>query len=358
MVYWFRVETAQYQSHILLTDIANSYSSLYGLAYVGLGSLGNGVEDQRWWQPLIGFFTVLLFAILPYSKYDGARGGFLNVICLALSMGVVWLHVVNFLTICTKRQFRKRHPTLNRLIFWPSSLIERKQLKQAAKKKLCSMTTNALEIHRDYKKGVVGNHFGKGLDNFALKSKEREEVGGFQWTWKSIFDGSIYFEHGVWYSNRLVSSNFAQAIISIYVLIFGIRLTKNAVANYDSEGAKSVVYDISQYIVSTSISEEVINDLLSNFTFFLGSYAGGVETEEFLNCSDIAQETGFGSKVESFCTFVESVGINGTSDIEKQLSLLANAGFDVEGVRVAAATALAAAAETPVESLYPTEAYM
>ena len=85
-------------------------------------------------------------------------------------------------------------------------MVDRKDLKRAGQVKINQMVKNALQVigHEDDRR-VLGSNFGRGLHNFSASGDEVEKVGGFRWTWRRMFDNSIFERYGIWFSDRLIS---------------------------------------------------------------------------------------------------------------------------------------------------------
>jgi hypothetical protein len=185
-------------------------------------------------------------------------------------------------------------------------------------------------------------------------------------------DNSVFFEHGIWFSDRLLSGNIAQYIVCIYVLVAGIQFTKMALENFTEENTKQVFSDYSGYVFNTSNDEGIVDQIMANLTGSLGLYIN----DELGKCSGAGNVSL--DIVESFCQsptnniscdpnattdFLCSFASAATNDqsryeLSEQLALLAASGFDVVGVEETIQLALEEAAETSIDSLYPSSEYM
>jgi hypothetical protein len=56
---------------------------------------------------------------------------------------------------------------------------------------------------------------------------------------EKLFNEELFTQEGIWLSARLISSNVAQFIVNVFVLISGINLSIQASEAYDKEQAKS-----------------------------------------------------------------------------------------------------------------------
>jgi hypothetical protein len=317
--------------------------------------------------------VVFLLVYCPYALNEN-EPDYLNAVSLALGLGVCLLHFCNFLVLWLRPQTIRRYPILKRFLR-SSLLVDLKDLKGAGQHKLDLMTKNALNLlGKKEREGVLGTHFGRGLHNYSVSGDTVEKSGGFRWTWKRIFDNSAYSEHGLWFSDRLISSNIAQYIVCVYVLIIGISLSRNALENYDEEKAKEQVSDVTAKILDTAVDEGLLNYMLRNFTSVLGSYVQDSERNctssslndvfdsvcEFGNNSDVVCDPT--ASVDYLCAFAESTAGNETNltslDFTKQLGLLKASGFDVDTLNNTTRNFLDEAASASVDSLYPSSDYM
>lgn len=185
-------------------------------------------------------------------------------------------------------------------------------------------------------------------------------------------DNSVFSEHGIWFSDRLLSGNIAQYIVCIYVLIAGIQFTKMALENFTEENTKQAFSDYSGYFFNTSNDEGIVDHFMANLIGILGIYINN----EIGKCSgagnvslDIVQalcqsSTGNiscdqNTTTDFLCSFVSAATDDQSRyQLAEQLALLAASGFDVVGVEEAVQIALDEAAETSIESLYPSSEYM
>jgi hypothetical protein len=57
------------------------------------------------------------------------------------------------------------------------------------------------------------------LERFALLPVKEEIVGGVSWSWKKIWDGTIFTQEGIWLNGRMLTCNFSQLTV-LGILIF------------------------------------------------------------------------------------------------------------------------------------------
>jgi hypothetical protein len=246
-----------------------------------------------------------------------------------------------------------------------------------------SFTYNcSLSFTLQQKDGVLVTHFGQALQTFS-QEKKHKPAGGFVWTWKKAFNNELFRQEGIWLSARLLSSNVAQFIVSVFVLVAGFRVTGRVSAAYDKEEAKAAA---GEYIAllfdlktESGLASNLVANISSHFTAFLvstgqngttvdGECNGTIEHSDLSSLAESAcglvgelyQCDGI-SGVDYFCALSESTGnFTGQTQADSLLNLgLLNAsGLDVDSMLAASRSALQIAAEASVESLYPAEKYM
>lgn len=96
--------------------------------------------------------------------------------------------------------------------------------KQAASWKVDKMVNNALIMHSDSSaanssskpvitSGLTESAHVKALLKYQLQESETEVVGGVFWAWGKIFNGTLFFEEGVWIHSRILACNMAQLLV-------------------------------------------------------------------------------------------------------------------------------------------------
>lgn len=202
------------------------------------------------------------------------------------------------------------------------------------------------------------------------------------WTWEKIFNGELFHQEGIWLSARLVSSNVAQFIVTIFVLVAGIRLSQTASEEYSKDQAKTTAAEYITLLFDTSVNSELSSNLVANisshFSDFLYSTGQSGVLEGQCNSSvlqgdlgDLGQSTcdligglyecDSISSVDYLCALAQQTGNATISSAEENLlnlGLLNASGLDVETILAASKAALHLAAESSVDSLYPAEKYM
>jgi hypothetical protein len=160
-------------------------SSLFGLVFIGLGSLGNGVESRSLWGPVLGFLAVSALVIPVYFLKEDVRGEYyLDNTSLIFGAFVMILHIFNFIVLCFRPETLMKYPFIKRVVR-SSRLIDQKNLKKAAQIKINLMVKHALDVlGESQRENILGSHFGRGLHNFAANVDKMEPSGGFRWTWR------------------------------------------------------------------------------------------------------------------------------------------------------------------------------
>jgi hypothetical protein len=102
--------------------------SLFGLFFVGFGSLGNGAHTVRSWAPLLGLFVVVLLVVPVFNINGDVRGsGVLATASLLLGVSVMILHLFNFAVLFFLPHSIQKFPRLKKLLR-SSRLVDRKNM--------------------------------------------------------------------------------------------------------------------------------------------------------------------------------------------------------------------------------------
>jgi hypothetical protein len=233
------------------------------------------------------------------------------------------------------------------------------------------MTKHALELAQDKdKEAVMETHFGQSLLAFSKAGDKFEEAGGFIWTWKRIFSGEAFREEGLWLSARLLASNMAQFLVTIFVLIAGIQLCKRVGEQYDIEAAKRQAGEYLDLLFNRSVPPELVEGLAANYSLLLADYLGNIGYNEICaarNFTDISQagcelvgsyfQCDPDTNNDYICTLLDYANESNTVGL-LALGLLNGSGFDADYLVEVSQDALVAAAEASVDSIYPSEKYM
>jgi hypothetical protein len=208
-----------------------------GAAYVALGSIGNDIESTKKWPRMfatmsVALWTYLFFAIF-YKPEDYVNGftyiydedgniigseaiieqgstSYQSVVYyLALIIGSIVVLIEIYL-ICGESIRRRcfNNESLVKL-FTASGIKAETGNKQAAAFKIKLIVDNARQIHSYSEKYIDHGEtsFSAGILNFSVRGEEFEEVGGFLWTWKRLFNKDLFEKDGIWISARFVREN-------------------------------------------------------------------------------------------------------------------------------------------------------
>lgn len=352
--------------------------SIFGLTVVGLGSIGNDVYSQQWWIPLIGATVVAVFVFVPFfdETADASTGGrYLNVASLALGIITCTFHLLHAIALMTPIWVTERYTALRTLL--RSSTIEGEMhVKTAGALKVHKMINNALYVvQHNEKESVLNSHFSQALFNFPKRGiRECKIVGGLSWSWQGILSRRMFSEEGVWYSTRLLASNLAQYVVSVYILITGIKLIQVVSDNYNLEVAQEQLSSVLERVLDTSVNEELVNSmaaeiglLVSSFVksmnatnisnvncSSLGGFNGSDVIDEFCRSSEGFLQCNSAANVNYLCALLDGPSMDGLD----QLGLLNASGFDANVLMETVREILQESANKTVESLYPSSRFM
>ena len=231
-----------------------------GLIYVGLGSLGNGVDvpkKQRWTLGLAASFiggTSWAFFLW--------RRGFFKERWVPVGL-VIWTHLIiaNVIVVlqihlwigdASMRHFwsNRCSGAKTRLINFlkSSGVTSEAAVKRAAAHKTNLMVNNALTAHHgeslqgDLAIGRVRTPLQTALLNFSLQAEETVEVGGVLWGWKMFFGGDLLVKEGICLSARVLAINVAQFFLCFLAIFFGIYSTRSIVDEWEAANANPLDY--------------------------------------------------------------------------------------------------------------------
>jgi hypothetical protein len=184
-----------------------------------------------------------------------------------------------------------------------------------------------------------------------------------------VLDNSLVVTYGVWLSDRLLSGNLAQYVVSIYVLVAGIQFSMYVVDEYSKEDAKIFIHNITSNFFQPRDDISDIESFLATFSGYAASYLAGdctnatilpvEEVESLCTVTEGVYDCQVGASKDFLCTFALSTSANETRyEISHQLALLAASGFNVTGLEESAEEAFSQAADASIDSLYPSSEYM
>jgi len=242
--------------------------SFFGLLYFWLVGMGNFVECNKPIYPLVGMVFAFLYTLLPWlfmgqetpaptlGEHVDAAQKFLETTTFILGGFTILFCTWQFIScfIPESGHLRERF----QWILIPEAIRTESRAKQAGTRKINNLVLNALEVHRVKKQeSVVPTHFGQALLNFAEMTPEFVEAGGFGWTWRMICSRDLFRVEGLFFSGRLLSSNFAQFALIPFILIGGIMATRSVSQEADG-GASSAEQFLRDHLnVVVDLSDEV-----------------------------------------------------------------------------------------------------
>lgn len=151
-------------------------------------------------------------------------------------------------------------------------LFQEGAARKSASRRVTEMLKNALSMSYSCEKGTSRASTSRlAMERFFLSYQTTEECGGIVWTWKKIFNGSIFTQEGIWFSSRLLTVNFVQWMV-LGMIIFFICVLYNTKQDY---------FYTEEELVTKSYVESFLSNMLSgNATGFQeDQYIG------FLNCT-------------------------------------------------------------------------
>ncbi len=344
------------------------------MMFIGCGNIGNKITCRRWFLPFLGMAFAVSFTLGPYldeTVFQSKGTSYLPVVSVILGFIVGAFHLFHMLTLVTPERWVENMPHVFQYLFTAGVVRAESHIKQSAAHKVSGMLDNALDLASDKDRdSVLETHFGQSLLAYEKQGKTFVHSGGFAWTWKRIFNLSLFRDEGIWLSARLIASNAAQFIVSIFVLIAGIHICKRIEENYDIEEARRQVGAYVDLLFNTSVADEITAGMVSEFSLIMREYllvSGLNDTCEAGNFTDISDACNFVSTYvscesnetsDALCTLLAYPDSQSFADGLTSLGLLDAAGFDASSLVNTSQAYLSAAAEASVNSLYPNQKYM
>jgi len=345
--------------------------SAVGLLYFGIGGIGNYTECTKPIYPLIGTAISALCVLVPFAFGCSTKNSNLQEILEVItflfgscaSLLTLW-HAIALLIPKTSKLWLSCKSAVV-----PQSARTESYLKKSAADKTNTMVSNALEVHRDKKQEfVVSTHFGQALLNFTEMAPKHVQVGGFCWTWKSIWNRSLFYHEGVLFSGRLLSANFIQLVISFFILIIGIGVILRAGKSFDaiSREMKDIFGPIAPIVafdVDQALADAITDVTYSQFIYFLATNVTDLEcpnkTEEVPSCNDVAEISQcISNDSTAFCTLLHYANSEEVINATIQRQLLNASGLNVVAMSEAAFDNLILAVKGYFDFYFPTGKHM
>lgn len=347
--------------------------SLYGMMFIGLGSIGNKVTCRRWWLPIIAIAFINLFTIGPYvDQVVFSNNTYLSTVSVVLGFVATAFHLFHILGMVLPKRWVANKPRVQAL-FAAGVVRAESTIKQSAAHKISGMVDNALDLAQSKDRdAVLETHFGQGLLAFEKLGKVFVPAGGFTWTWRRIYDGSLFKEEGIWLTARLIASNAAQFIVSVFVLIAGIQLTMRIEENYDIDAARRQAGGYVDLLFNNSVAENITAGMVADFSIIMTDFLSGSGLEETCatgNVTDFSETAceyvgaylvcDSNTTNDPLCTLLDyAPQANSYLEGINALGLLNASGFDATSLVNTTQTYLKSAAQASVDSLYPSQKYM
>lgn len=340
--------------------------SIYGLAYFGLTNIGNGIETRNPFLSLSGAIAATLFTIVPLMTPSLQHGDdIVSSILVALSLvlgGTV--AVLNALDAVSLTCFRGSKWVI------PDGIRTEELLQKASEQKVNRMVENARSLHREeILDTAIISHTGQALLNYAKYGNiTSETVGGTRWAWSHILNLEIFGREGMWFSNRLISINVAQFLLSGFVAAVGLAGTILVTENYEPPDTAfnaildqlfNVQVDVDRLAEVTQTVSSVVSNFIVDETpvqsFDCPSLSEPVDCSGFDSLGDCVDARG----TSWLCTVVDYTMENGpNASSTSQEGLLRGAGLNLPMINRTSADALLQSGQDAIQTLYPTEKYM
>jgi len=209
--------------------------SLAGVIIVVPISMGNQPNSNNWRSLLTSMMMLLIYSVVPFVVFFYHPPQVLNEMKKTYEPLYYYLLIhANFGIGCMLFALQLYHtisPSLHNCfmnskvvnldarvmqsLFTPSDVRAEMNVKRAAQHKVDLMLQNACVLHSKNQ-----NNEGT-MRNFLIRGESRAHCGGFAWTWRGLWDHSLFSEEGVWIQSRLIVGQVAQVIVAI---MFGLLL--------------------------------------------------------------------------------------------------------------------------------------
>ena len=221
---------------------------VYGVIFVGLGSLGNSTESvlccNRRVAAMAGTIFLIVVAVLPFTfrmlgwkacpdcYSDDAAFRFIaySYIFFAFFVILIQSMIVTGLN---------KLPKLRKVI--DSEVYAETGMKQAAIYKTTQMIEHGLALHGCTDNGnntAIEAHDNGGQSSTSslagallnyFTDESTESIGGFFWCWRNYLNGNLFYEEGITLSGRILAMNIIQGCLVVYLFIGGVLLTRGFV---------------------------------------------------------------------------------------------------------------------------------
>lgn len=365
--------------------------SVFGVICVFIGSFGNAVDGKKAWKPLVSCLFVLLLVLLPvYTEVDPAtdRGENRVLYLASVVFGLVTClfclarAAELYFSAYQLEEFRSYLPSFDHPIL-RSTVSEERSVKQATARKLSQMTRNALKVNKlKNPDSIINTHYGQALKSYETEARNPANTvtaGGFLWTWKKLLGkGDDFAKVGIWVPARMISSNLAQYVVALYLLLGGIYLTNYLANEYDIEWAKRHFGAYVDRSIMSAADSELVEEATANVTAIFGQYlqaasAGGaidlgcrnngLDAEELLesHCANVDGSIlcdQSSSDLNYLCPIVADPAGWESLNETSRMALMNASGVSANLISDTIAAAAREATSRSVDTLYPAEKYM
>ena len=284
------------------------YFSATGIISIGLGSLGNYFGHSRKYLPVIGALYVLAFGFLSTRDYREKVNSrsyyqYMAVMSKLLACLTAYFHFCNYVTIVYPDLEFFKSAWGHRLGFAP--LRREMHVKAAGAHKANQLVSNAMVLMMGSSSSVFKTYFGHGLSVFTVNGLSKVREGGFFWLWSRIYDSSIFEKEGIWYSTRLVASNFTQLAISFFILLLGTDILQRVHQNFGPEQFELQAHWLLGDIIDSGIDLTDTKSASNNLTNVFGSSLAtviGQSSSITAECQDLVTSTGSPTLIDSLCS--------------------------------------------------------
>jgi hypothetical protein len=336
---------------------------------MGMGSLGNYIGNTRWYLPLIAAVYSLSFGFATTNS-ERTKGYFqyINIITKLFSALVGYFHLCHVATIIFRKVDFEKSTWGRRL--GVAALGNELHVKTAGAHKLNQLVSNASTLMRNQENtSVFKTYFGLGISAYTVNCVSYQKAGGLLWLLRTIRNQSIFEKEGIWYSTRLVASNFAQITTLLFILLLGISVIRQVKENFGAEQAAAQISAAIDYFVETSVSDAQTEAATTELTNAFSAYLVTVGATGLinLNCSayDLCGQDEFGfyncsgieSPEESLCALIENPDLP-EQDPAAAYQLLQGSGFDASIMEGLVRSQLQNVLNEARVKLYPEEEYM
>lgn len=256
---------------------------LFGTPFVCLGSIGNGLEGRENVRQMVaGIGSFILFLFIPYFArievpywWSTDVSNLYRIPALVSGLLVTGVQLFHLSMI-----FIRRKPAYQRFSTWYYSrgtVRYESKIKKAGLYKVDQMLANALKLHgeslelacncgeNNKSKRIRSQNrtpYGRALFEYSKLDGIKEEIGGFMYAFKRIWNGTLFTEDGIWISQRMVIGTVAQiavcCVTPVIAYVALVVILQEIEKNYEEEAG----YEIE------------IGETLATWVIVLGAIAG------------------------------------------------------------------------------------